>query len=128
MTSALGRGLAPTLDTIIREQSGLRPCDFDGLAIETWIGRVEGVEHEAITGALSTYDCRNNRLASIALRQDGFDRAVAAAVERYGAARIAVILGTTTSGVLSGEEAFLHRERATGTLPASFVHAGTVDH
>lgn len=78
--------------------------------------------------ALSGFDCRNNRLAQLALRQDGFDQAVAGAAARYGAERIAVILGTTTSGVLSGEEAFADRDRNSGRLPETFSHSGTVDH
>jgi len=128
VTSALGRGLAPTLDALLAERSGLRQCDFAGLSLDTWIGRIDGVEDEPIAGTLSTYDCRNNRLARIALRQDGFENAVAAAAARYGTERIAVILGTTTSGVLAGEEAFANRDPASGYLPANFLHSGTVDH
>lgn len=128
LTSALGRGLAPTREALVGERSGLRPCDFEDVGLPTWIGRVDGVEAEPIGGELAAFDCRNNRLARAALRQDGFDRRVAAAASRYGADRVAVILGTTTSGVLSGEAAFARRDRDSGRLPREFVHAGTVDH
>src|SRR5690554_3565647 len=47
---------------------------------------------------LSSYDCRNNRLALKALEalQPGLDAAIA----QYGDKRIAVVVGTSTSGVL----------------------------
>ena len=77
--------------------------------------------------ALARFDCRNNRLADLALRTDGFADAVAAARRRYGADRIAVVLGTSTSGVLSGEEAYRARDPHTGALPAAFDYGNTQD-
>jgi hypothetical protein len=52
---------------------------------------------------VADYDCRVNRLAMLALEQDGFAAAVEGARERYGAARIGVFLGTSTSGILDTE-------------------------
>lgn len=62
-------------------------------------------------------DCRNNRLMQVVL--DEIRDATAAAVRRYGPDRIAVILGTSTSGIADGEAAFEQRER-TGAWPATF--------
>jgi len=98
-------------------RSGLRPNDFETPALETWIGRVDGLEHEPVTGRLGEFDCRNNRLARLGLRQDGFEDAVAQARERYGAHRIAVLIGTSTSGVHETELAYRQRDRSTGALP-----------
>ena len=66
---------------------------------------------------LPAYDCRNNRLAQLALEQDGFMTAAAEARARYGARRIGVYLGTTSSGILEVESAFRHRDPRTGALP-----------
>jgi 3-oxoacyl-[acyl-carrier-protein] synthase-1 len=44
-----------------------------------------------------------NRLVDLALGQDGFAAAVAAARERHGADRIGVFFGTSTSGILDTE-------------------------
>ena len=66
------------------------------------------------------FDCRNNRLALLALEHDGFLAAVAAARQRLGAARIALFLGTSTSGILSTELAYQGRDPATGSLPEAF--------
>jgi 3-oxoacyl-[acyl-carrier-protein] synthase-1 len=60
---------------------------------------------------------RNNRLAAAALAD--IEPAVRAACAGYGAARVAVILGGSTSGMLEGEAAVAHR-RLHGEWPAEF--------
>ena len=111
----LGRGLAATWEALREDRHGLRPNDFKDATVKTWIGRVEGLEAEPITGKLADFDCRNNRLALAGLREDGFEEAVAAARNRYGPDRIGVLIGTTTSGILETELAY-RRRTATGEL------------
>lgn len=60
---------------------------------------------------------RNNQLLLAALRP--LRAAVAEAKQRYGAAKIAVVLGTSTSGIAEAEAAYLERERS-GSFPATF--------
>ena len=43
LTNALGPGRRSTLDAMREGRSGLRPCDLQGVDLNTWIGRVEGV-------------------------------------------------------------------------------------
>ncbi len=126
IVSAMGRGAAATRDALIARRSGLRPCDFAGVAFGH-IGRVAALEGHALPAALARFDCRNHRLADLALRTDGFAEAVAAARARHGAGRIAVVLGSSTSGVLSTEEAYRARDPATGALPGWFDYAHTHD-
>ena len=130
VVSAMGRGKAATLAALRSRQGGLRPCDFEDVApdgkIGGYIGRVEGLEAHSLPEALAGYDCRNNRLADMALRTDGFAEAVAGAAERHGPERVAVILGTSTSGVLASEDAYRHRDGA-GALPAGFDFERTHD-
>jgi 3-oxoacyl-[acyl-carrier-protein] synthase-1 len=90
------------------------------------IGRIDGIEAHALPPALARFECRNNRLADLALHTDGFADAVAAASARHGAGRIAVVLGTSTSGILAAEEAYRCRD-ADGRLPAGFDYAHTQD-
>lgn len=113
IVSAIGRGKADTARALRTESSGLQPNDFDGAG---WIGRVAGIDAHRLPLALAAFDCRNNRLADMALQTDGFAASVASAVARYGAGRIAVVLGTSTSGVLSSEDAFASRG-PDGALP-----------
>ncbi len=106
LTSALGRGIPATLDALRRGAGGLRPNDFDRAEVRAWIGRVAGLEEEPVAGALADFDCRNNRLALAALKQDGFVESVWKAKAKYGARRVAVLLGTSTSGILRTELAY----------------------
>jgi 3-oxoacyl-[acyl-carrier-protein] synthase-1 len=48
-----------------------------------------------------------------------------AAARRWGAARVGVFLGTSTSGILQTEVAYRHRDPATGALPAWLHYAQT---
>jgi len=126
LVTALGRGQAATLAALRARRDGLRRCDFAGLG-HGFIGRVADVEAHALPPDLAGFDCRNNRLADMALHSDGFAAAVAEAVTRHGADRIAVVVGTSTSGVLSCEEAYLQRDRRTGRLPDALDYHRTHD-
>lgn len=124
-TSCIGRGLAATLQALREQRGGLAPCGFERAELETWIGSVAGVDDEPVRRDLHEFDCRNHRLAQLGLVQDGFADAVARAAVRYGAARIGVFLGTSTSGILETELAYRRRDPQTGMLPADFHYAQT---
>lgn len=115
-TSALGAGLDATLTALKAGRSGLRANDFRPAPLNTWIGRVDGVEEETLPAELLSFDCRNNRLAQLGLRQDDFAGAVERARQQYGAQRIAVIAGTSTSGILETELAY-RCYKESGTWP-----------
>lgn len=108
-------------------RSGLAPCDFETARLDTYIGRVRGIESVAMRGDLARYECRNNRLAQWALELDGFANAVESARERFGSARIGVFLGTSTAGILHAELAYRRRDSRTGALPADFRYAETLN-
>ncbi len=124
-TSCLGRGRLAALEALRCARGGLAPCTFDSAAIDTWIGEVGGLDEVRLPATLRRFDCRNNRLAQMGLRQDGFEDAVAQSVGRWGRRRIGVFLGTSTSGILQTEMAYRHRDPATGNLPDGFHYAGT---
>jgi 3-oxoacyl-[acyl-carrier-protein] synthase I len=84
---------------------------------DAFVGRVLAPLDIAPPAALQRFDCRNNRLLLAALELIRPD--IEAARERFGSARIGVVLGTSTSGVSAAEAAFAHR-RTTGSLPAHF--------
>ncbi|BAV95959.1 beta-ketoacyl-[acyl-carrier-protein] synthase family protein [Lysobacter enzymogenes] len=116
-STALGHGLPAQAAALRERRSGLRRNDFAPLApdqapLDCWIGRVEGIEQAPLPPALAHWDCRNNRLAWLSLNQDGLPQAIAAAVARHGAERVAVIVGTSTSSIGATEEAYarLHGE------------------
>ncbi|MBU1689821.1 MAG: beta-ketoacyl-[acyl-carrier-protein] synthase family protein [Gammaproteobacteria bacterium] len=124
-TSSIGRGLAQTLDALRQRRAGLAPCAFDTVDLATFIGEVAGVDTVQLPAHLADFDCRNNRLALLGLMQDGFAEAVRAAIVKYGAQRIGVFLGTSTSGILQTELAYRRRDPVTGALPADFIYGTT---
>jgi 3-oxoacyl-[acyl-carrier-protein] synthase I len=74
----------------------------------------------AIPEHFSYLDCRNNRLALAALSE--IETAIIAAIGRYGPDRIAVVMGTSTSGIADGEKA-LSARLAEGRWPAHFRYS-----
>ena len=124
LTTALGAGNAVTLEALRAQRTGLAPVRFMDFPLPTWTGEVDGVDAVALPSHLREFDCRNNRLAWLGLQQDGFVDAVAAARARWGARRVAVFLGTSTSGLLQTELAYRQRA-ADGALPAGFHYGPT---
>jgi 3-oxoacyl-[acyl-carrier-protein] synthase-1 len=109
-TTALGCGLDAQREGLRTRRSGLRPNDFGPTPLECWIGRVDGLEQITLPAALAPLDCRNNRLAWLALQQDGLPELIEQLKSRHGAARIAVVVGTSTSSIGATEEAYTRLE------------------
>jgi 3-oxoacyl-[acyl-carrier-protein] synthase-1 len=105
-TTALGRGRDAQAEALRERRSGLRRNDFGKAPLDTWIGRVEGLEDAALPADLAAWECRNSRLAWLALQHDGVMEAVARSKHRHGAERIAVVLGTSTSSIGATEQAY----------------------
>lgn len=124
LTTALGRGLDAHAAALEAGRSGLAPCGFLDVDLPGWIGEVAGVDAVGLPAAMTAHDCRNNRLAWLGLQADGLIEALAQARGRWGARRIAVLLGTSTSGILSTELAY-RRRGPDGALPADFRYAET---
>lgn len=104
---AVGRGRDALQSALIGKTGGLTRFEDPIGVLDTYVGRVDGLDDVDLPEEVRAFDCRNNRLAELTLRQDGFEAQVAAARARYGADRVGVVLGTSTSGIASGEDAFL---------------------
>jgi 3-oxoacyl-[acyl-carrier-protein] synthase-1 len=127
LASALGRGTAPAIDALRAGRSGLRRNDFGGSALDTWIGRVEGLESEAAAAFPAGFPAyRIHKLAHAALAQDGMMDAAARAREAYGSKRIGLFMGTSSSGMLEGELAY--RECSPGgPLPPELSYRDSIN-
>lgn len=123
LVSALGHGRDATQAALHAGRTGLARRGFETAATESWLGVVEGIEALEWRREFADFDCRNNRLAELALRADGFGDAVRGAARRWGAHRVGVFLGTSTSGILQAEIAYRQRDPASGALPAT-LHLG----
>src|SRR5882762_9931037 len=123
-TSCIGRGVEATLATLRAQRTGLAPCVFETVTLDTCVGEVAGVDEAPLPATLREFECRNNRLALLGLAQDGFAEAVKRAASRHGRERVGVFLGTSTSGILETELAYRRRDPVSGTLPAHFRYRG----
>jgi 3-oxoacyl-[acyl-carrier-protein] synthase-1 len=97
-------------------QTGLCQTPFETCLLDTWTGQVAGLD-APLSDEFAAWDCRNNRLARLALGQDGFFESALRLRERYGPDRIGVFLGTSTSGIHQSELAYRARDQESGTLP-----------
>jgi 3-oxoacyl-[acyl-carrier-protein] synthase-1 len=104
-TTALGRGREAQADALRSRSGGLRRNDFiDGL--DAWIGRVDGLDQSPLPARFARWECRNNRLAWMALQQDGMFDAIVELRGRHGAERVALVLGTSTASIGETEAAY----------------------
>jgi 3-oxoacyl-[acyl-carrier-protein] synthase-1 len=114
-TSAVGAGRQALLSALIDQRSGLRANDFGDAPLPCWIGRVHALEQAPLPAHLQVWESRNNRLAWLALQQDGLPEVITAAIARHGAARIAVVMGTSTSSI--GETELAYTQLQDGRFP-----------
>lgn len=117
LTSALGRGSQATLQALRERRGGLARNDFAGSSLDTWTGVVGKLDGVALPIGMEAFDCRSNRLAELALLQDGFADAVLATREKYGAQRIGLYVGTSSAGILEVELGYRVRDDEVKALP-----------
>ncbi|NJA05411.1 beta-ketoacyl-[acyl-carrier-protein] synthase family protein [Methylococcaceae bacterium WWC4] len=114
---ALGHQRSEILGALQRgDRSGLVASDEFTPGRPLYLGRV-GAELPELPDAWAAYRCRNNRLLLAAARQ--LETMLFEMTARYGADRIGVVLGTSTSGVRNSELA-LQALAETGAIPAGF--------
>ena len=117
IVNALGHGKQKTLEALQQMRSGLKKIEHPEFS--TWLGEVSGLETVALEPSLAIFNCRNNKLAKLALDTDDFRHAINAAKSRYGADRIGVFLGSSTSGSAETETAYQNRDES-GQLPDNY--------
>ena len=105
-TCAAGRGREAIAAALSTRTSGLVANDFTSHPLPCYIGRVAGLEQASLPGEYAAYEARNQRLGWLGLTQDGFFERATAARERYGADRVAIVLGTSTSSIGETELAY----------------------
>lgn len=113
--NALGRSTREVLERLDAGESGLGPSPLP-LLIETVVGAIPG-ELAPIAGEHAAYDTRLARLGLLAFTEvlPGVERAR----ERWGADRVAIVLGTSTGGLEQTEQAFASWLRD-GTIPERY--------
>ena len=125
LTSALGHGRAAHWRGLQSGQTGLRQNTFNDTALQCYLGEVNGLA-DRLPHQYSQFDCRNQRLAWLALQQDGFRETVADLRAKYSPGKIGVFIGTSTAGIHSAELAYREwRSHNMSTLPDWFDYRHT---
>ena len=101
-TSAAGNNLAELREAIRLQKSGLRVNDFPRSDLNTWIGRVDGVEDID----LGEWQSRNNALAHLGYSQGTIQDNVEKLKQRFSSNRIGVVMGSSTSSIDRTETAY----------------------
>ena len=107
VVSALGKGCEETICAVLQnESSPLHRTDEFSPGKQRHVGQIQS-ELSAIKGDLAEkvgYQSRNNQVLMTAFEQ--IESAVDIVVQEVGVSRVAVILGTSTSGISEGEQAY----------------------
>lgn len=111
LVSSMGSGIQAHIDAFKAKQSGLKKTvsSFD-TKLDAFYGEVECLPEISLPKHLAPYFCRNHQLAWRALQTDNFSEQVRRLAHQYGAHRIGIALGTSTSGILETEKVLAEKE------------------
>jgi len=121
LTSAMGNGLTELRDSFAKNRSGLTDDPWPDCSVPCVLGRVPGLGEVNVSPERLS---RNNQLIELALAQDGFAERVAACAQRYSAARVGLVMGTSTSGIDRTEQAYRALDDA-DQLPHEYLQPST---
>lgn len=105
-TTAVGLGSVSLLNALETRQSGLSPNTTTQWPLSCWLGQVAAIKDVSLPQSAQLLDCRNNRLAWLALQQDRMSEAIERAKDHYGQHRIAIVVGTSTASIGATEEGY----------------------
>jgi 3-oxoacyl-[acyl-carrier-protein] synthase-1 len=116
--SAAGADTAALLAALLDNQSRLAPLQLFDVPFTAIVGEVTQTL-PGIRSELQHYNCRNARLALAALDAGSFRDSVEQSIGRYGAERVGVVIGTSTSGIYNSEAAYAYFNQH-GKMPDDF--------
>ncbi|SQH74241.1 3-oxoacyl-(Acyl carrier protein) synthase [Shewanella benthica] len=120
LCTPLGKTAASVLSRLSQGDIGAMKNRTDIIPdAETLVGEVT-FDLPVIAEHLAKYDCRNNRLLLCAAEQ--IAARVARAKADWGPQRIAIVIGTSTSGIGAGEDALKVRSQ-TGAFPEQYLYS-----
>jgi 3-oxoacyl-[acyl-carrier-protein] synthase-1 len=122
---AVGPGLSSLRDAIQQQKTGLKPNNFPGCDLPTYIGRVDAIDDHQWQADEVEWKSRNNALIDIALRQGSFLQSLEKVKSRIDNKRIGLVMGSSTSSIDRSEEAyrFLENEK----FPAEFFQENVLN-
>lgn len=101
--SAGGLNLEALRHSLKQQVSGLVKNNLTGSDLDTWIGIVEQVND---VNDLGLWQSRNNALAALGYEQGSIRQTVSGLINQYGAARVGLVMGSSTSSIDRTELAY----------------------
>jgi 3-oxoacyl-[acyl-carrier-protein] synthase-1 len=119
--SACGPGTQSLYQALLDGQHRLQSPRLFDVDFPAWCGEISNDSLPELTPSLQTFSTRNARIALAAINHpaDGLRSALEQAIERYGARRVGIVLGTSTSGIYETENAYASFEEQ-ARVPDSF--------
>lgn len=115
---ALGQNKADVAQHLFANQASPGVVDEHGWIPEQSVYVAKSSPNlSALPAHLSHFDCRNNRLLKHAA--DEINHSLTELTQHYARDRIAVIIGSSTSGILEGEQALAFQQQQ-GEMPENF--------
>ena len=115
--NAIGNDKATVAKSLINNNTGLiTPAKLIS-GMQTYTGAINDSLLPLIPNNIARYNCRNNQILLHACLQIISD--IDKAIKTYGTDRVAVVLGTSTSGIDNAEHAMKIKDK-TGDFPSSF--------
>ena len=121
VVSACGLGTHSLYQALLDGQHRLQPPRLFEIDFPACCGEVAAEHLPQLSPSLQAFSTRNARIALAAINHpdDGLRNALQQAIERYGAHRVGIVLGTSTSGIYETENAYAYLD-AHGHVPASY--------
>ena len=120
--SAAGVNLTELRESLRQHRSGLIKNNLPGSDLDTWIGRVSQVDD---INDLKQWQSRNNSLAALGLEQGTLRRTLSSLINKYGSARVGIVMGSSTSSIDRTETAYTELDEHGALKPEyqqSLVH------
>lgn len=118
VATCLGVGKTANAEAVFSGVTGLAP-NRDLLPGRTIVTGALPQGLPPLPASFGDLDSRNNRLLALMLNE--ISKPIDRAIRTFGHDRIAVVLGTSTSGIAEGEHAFAHRLRK-GDWPPNYAY------
>lgn len=114
--SAGGVNLKALRTSLKNYDSGLIKNNLPGSDLDTWVGVVEQISNVTDLGH---YQSRNNALAALGFEQGTIRQTVTGLMKKYGASRVGLVMGSSTSSIDRTETAYTQLNEA-GDLTEQF--------
>ena len=110
IVTSLGRGRTAHVTALRDGRSGLTQNHHLDLPFSCFLGEVSELDALIFPDDHAAYDNRANRLALAAMKSDDFEEVAQMCIDKYGANRCGIVLGTSTAGVEKLERVYRARD------------------